>query len=316
MVPVSAEVQETNSDGETIIGWLRGLAPFFQKATALETAALSTLTTAKQLKAPESSPADEVIQKFVQKTTADAKAVEAHWAITGIVFRFHRRLTAKRDIATRALKEANEIGNRLHNAYTAAERRRVEEEERRQREAAEFLARQEREADLARAEQEAIEREAAIPELSEREARFAELFSAGTTLAPDAARIAGYKEWGTMAAKLLALPKIIAAVKAKQEATAIRRQAEARRAMPLDVEPLPEIKPDITRAGSAHDRTTYTAEIIDAKKFVLAALGGEYGIPAIALEPSQSGLNQCARDMGELINRFPGVRLKKVTRVI
>lgn len=316
MVPMPAEVQETSSDGRTIVQFLQGLAAFFGQASELERAAVATLTTAQQLKAPENSVADEVIQKFVKKTSADKKAVEAHWGITSVVHQFHRRLTAKRDIAVKALTAANEIGNRLHNGYVQAETRRAEAEERRRREEAEFQARELQRQELDRLEAEALAKEESAPELSERESRFVELFSTGTTLGPVAARIAGFKDPGVAAARLLGMAKIQQAVKVRQEAAAIRRQAEARARMPLEVEDVPEVKPDVTKAPGASDRTTKTCEVYDAEAFVRAAISGQYGIPWQNLEPSQAGLNASAREMGNLINRWPGVRFKETTRVV
>lgn len=309
------EAQIISIDGGVILGWLQKAAEFFRTGRELEKSALSVLATAKGLIVPTTADADVVIQKFIQRTTADKKEIEAHWGICAVVHRVHRRLTAKRDVGVKALEEANQIGNRLHNAYTAAERRRAEEEENRRREQAEFEARQLREQELARAEQDAVEREAASPDLSDREARFVEAVWQGRNTPETSARLAGYRDPRAAALKLAGQQKILDAIKAKQDAAEIRRQAAVRAAAPI-VPDYQEVTPDIKKAAGAFDRTTVSGVIVDVDALRQAYLSGKYGLPADLMEPVQRVVNDLARQMGPRLNTIPGLRYKSETKVI
>jgi hypothetical protein len=316
VIDVPATVSPDELDAQQAAGALgtffKGLAQFFKTATALEVEAKSTLAVARSLTIPTNAAQHETLQRFIRDTSAQKKAIEQHWTITSSVSQFHRKLTAKRAIAANAVEEANTIGNRLHNAYVEAEKRRAREEEQRLQREAEEKARRERDAELAKLEAEALAREAASGELSTRELAFV-LKVAEQGIHPQvAAQQAGYKDPAAMVARLMGLPKIDAAIKARREAAEIRRQAAAKQAAPL-VYDEPEVRPDIADGG---DRTTHAGECFDARLLVEAVIGGKHGIPADVLTVDPVRLNQYARDMHELINRWPGVRYKKTTKVL
>jgi hypothetical protein len=309
--------------GAAIQDFIRGLAGFFTTAKALEQTAANWLHKAQTLTLPTSPEADEALQRFCKEVTLERKQVEEHWRITSLVSQFHRRMTARRSKATDALEEAARLANHWHNTYVAAERRRAAEEQERLRRAAEEQARRDREAELRRMEEEALKREAASPELSGRETLFVHAIVAGYGPV-QAAQRAGYKDPAAVAPRLLAPgSKVQAAIQSRLEAVQIRKQAEARKAAPVQVADVPTVKANVTRAGNAYDRTTLSAELLDARALLTAFLGcapedfkNRYGIPADLFEVNPARLNQYARSLGERLNEWPGVRLKKDTRVV
>src|SRR3954470_7820661 len=214
-ISLAVEVRETEVIGGALSDWFRGLRAFFTTAAALELEALDLLSEFQEMRAPVTVEDDIQLQKRIQLTSAKRKPIETHWEICGKLHRLHRLTTARRSVALDALDQANGIGNRYHNEFKAnAERVRLAEE-RRIREEAEQLARHEREQELARAEQDALEREAAAPELSEREALFVDLVAFGTSTPENAANRAGFKAARAMGRRLSAMPKILAAIKSK-----------------------------------------------------------------------------------------------------
>jgi hypothetical protein len=312
---VDEDQQLAATVGEAIRDFIKGLAAFFVTAKALEQSAFGTLEQAKLLKLPTNPDEDEAIQRFVKQTSVDKREVEEHWRITSLVSQFHRRMTARRSKATDALEEANRIGNRLHNSYTEAEKRKAAEAQERLRREAEEKARRDREAEIARMEAEAIKREESSPDLSEREQVFVDQV-ANHGDGQRAARMAGYKDPGASASRLLASAKIQKAIKAKRDAIAIRTQLAARKEEPLEVEEVPEIKPNVTRAGAAYDRTTHSAEILDEQALIAACISGKYGIPTDILTVKPAKVNEYARALQQRIELWPGVRYKRETRVI
>ena len=221
LAPWSEDVTVTSTEGTTIISFLRGLVPFFMKATAIEKAARETLVLAKAMTRPMSMDADESMQRFLKTVGADIKAAEAHWEITAIVSRFHRRLTAARKRATDPLEEAKAIGNGHHNAYVETENRRVAIEQERTRREAETQARIDRERELAAQEEQALDHELELENCSERERAFVDFYvltiyaSAGN--AAESARRAQYKNPDQVAARLFATPKIVVLATAFQK---------------------------------------------------------------------------------------------------
>lgn len=304
-------VEQTGSAIRLFIG---GLAEFFTRAKTLETRAIATLEESKALTIPTTAEEDERLQRFVKRTTAEKKEVEEHWSITAKVSAFHKRLTARRAKATDALEAANLKGNTLHNNYVAAERRRAAEEQERLRRQAEENARLERERELAAAEAEAVKREEASADLSAREQIYVGLILAGAN-AQAAATRAGFKEPLKAAARLSSSRKIQAAVQAGREAKMIREQAAARAADPIEYE-VDEVKPNVVQAAGAFDRSTHSAELLDEQALVAAILEGKLGIPTDLLRIDPARLNGYARDLQVLINKWPGVRYKKTTRVV
>lgn len=311
------------TDGQSIMGWVGGIAAFFSTARALEQAARQTLERARLLTMPTSADADEEIQRFIKGANTNRREAEAHWEITSRVSQFHKRLVAARKRATEPLEEASTIANRLHNGYSEAEKRRAREEEDRRRREAELQAQRERDADVARLEAEAVAREEASGDLSDRERAFVD-FYVNPAMAVErgdayrAAARAGFKNPQQHAARLISLPKIMDAIKAKQEAIAIREQAAARKEEPLhvDIEP---VKPNISRAAG-HDRTTWAGEVYDPEAFIAALLDPrtrtQLGIPADCATFVSAKVNEYARSLHEKIDTWPGVRAVKTTKVI
>lgn len=298
---------------EAVRSFVGGLQGFVSRARDLELRAAQTLEQASRLKPPANSTEDEAIQSFIRTANSERKEVEEHWTVTSAIHQFHRRMTAQRDKPVKALERAAAIGQQLHNTYVEAERRRAQEEEDRIRRQKEEEARQQRERELAQAEEEAIRREAAMPTLSEREQIFVDLVVAGV-VASQAAHRAGFKDT-TRGVRMLEMPKIAAAIKAKQDAAAIRKQAEAKRQQPLAVEHT-EVKPDITRASGAVDRTTHSAELLNEAALISACIAGGHGIPHDILRVDPAKLNEYARSLQERINLWPGVRYKRNTKTV
>jgi hypothetical protein len=325
--PVLSEDEAlTTTDGRAIAGWVQGLRQFFGTALELEQAAQSTLAEARTLQAPKDAAGDVAVQKFIKRTTEDRKTLEAHWGITAVIHRFHRRLTSKRDIGAKALEEANTIGNRLHSTYVEAEKRRAQEQERREREEREFLARQEREAELAQLEAAAVAAEESSPDLSEREGMFVDLFCSSNSLytgrGQACAVAAGYKDAIATSGRLLSSAKIQLAIKAKQQAATIRRQVTAKAAAPVVVEHV-EVRPAIERAAGMSDRTTWGGEVLDERSLMTAFLGcapedykNRFGIPADLFMVNPVKLAEYGRSLHERLDGWPGVRHTKKTRAV
>src|SRR6185436_6794428 len=167
--------------------------------------------------------------------------------------------------------------------------------------------------EAADAEEQALRAEAASAKLSDRETVFVEEVFGGRNAAL-AAKIAGYKNPADAGARLLATPKIEKALAGKREAENIRRQSVARQQQPLDVQH-EEARPDIVRAAGAKDRTTKSAELLDENALIAAIIQGGHGIPWDILTVKPAKLNEYARSMGALINKWPGVRYKEETGV-
>lgn len=307
------ELLQTRDDSMTIREWIVSLIPFFEKARALEVAAKARLASARTLTLPTNGEQDSAIQVFIRNASAENKIVEDHWKITALLHNFQRRLVTARKRATDALEEAAGMAQRLHNQYDDMEHRRVEEENRRRQREADEQARRDREAELARLEQQALDAEAASAELGFREQKFVDYITGPYPDPQRAAFHAGYKD-ASYHARLLQMPKIVAAIKAKREAIALRQQAEAKKAAPVVPADVHQEKPDVGRAGS--DRTFKSGDIFNERLFVEAVIGGQHAIPADCLMPNPVKVNEYARSMGELINRWPGCRLKKRTTTV
>lgn len=334
----STDEIQTGSDGKTLMSFLRGLAGFFTTAKALEDTAATKLARAQAFTLPTNADEDVALQTFVKEVNEDDKTIDAHWEICGVAHRFHLRLTAARDRGKTANKESRRLGTKLHNDYVDAEKRRVAEEAERDRQAREAQARREQEEQAAKLDAEAIEREAASTDLSNREAMFVmHMATAGPRVnAVMCAKNLGYKDPEKAAARLLGLTKIQDAIKAKQDAEALRQQAEATRRQPVEVRSEPAAKPDIKKAPGAHDRTTWGAEILSEEllgKAIIASLTGhDYGgvgadlVPiANAIEIIQAGIksdqvktlvNKAGNSLHEKIDAWPGVRHTKKTGIV
>lgn len=311
---VTEDAQLVEQAGSAIASFVRNMNAFFRTAQEIEKAAKATLVTAQALTVPETKEQDEQLQRFIIRTNADKKAAEAHWGIAQIISRFHKRVTAGRGRATDPLDAANMIGNSLHNRYVAAEERRVREEneriDRETREKQDAI----RAAELQALETAALKAEADNPNLSAREAAFVDLIVAGI-VPSQAAHRAGYKDT-TMGLRQLEQGKIATAIKGKQQAIAIRRQAEALAQAPPDpVHTREYVTRAVTKIGS--ERSTSTMEIYDEAAFIEAIFAGKQGIPRDCLTIDQARCNHYARENGAIVvDRWSGVRVKKATKVI
>lgn len=301
----------------TAIGaFVKGIAQFFTTALALEQEAKQLLDTAKILTPPDTAEEDAEIQRFIKRTSAVKRDVEAHWTITATISGFHKRLTARRAVATGATEQANTIGNQLHNAYVDRERRRVAEAQERIRREAEAEAQRRRDLELKAAEEAALKAEADSPTLSSREDEFIELLMGRCRNNPiAAARSAGYKDPVASAPALLAKPKIQQALQARTQAAAIREQAAAKRDEPLRFE-TPNVEANIIRHPGGFDRTTWAGEILDGAATLEAWRAGKHGIPADLFQVNPVKLNEYARSLQQRLDLWPGVRAKKTTKVI
>lgn len=310
-VSVMPELAPTELEGLTIRQFLESLKPFFQKALQLELSAKATLQTAREMALPKDGEEDAAIQTFIRTASADRRNILEHWKITSLVHQFQRRLVAARERGAGALEEASTIAQRLHNTYVDQERRRVEAENERKRIAAEAAERKRRDDEAAELERQALEAEAQSSTLSPREEKFVELILAGV-VASQAALRAGYKDT-TRGVKMLEQPKIAAALDSKKAAIVLREQADARKAAPI-VADFVETKADVQKAGV--DRTTYSAELLNERLLIEAILGGQHGIPSDVLTVNPVKLNEYARSLREVINRWPGVKLKTKTTTV
>lgn len=314
------DVALVEAESSIIRTFLTGLATFFRGAQQLEDTAKATLARSRTWALPTNGAADAMMQKDIQTVNAQIKAVEDHWSVCQALSRLHRKMTARRGVAVQMLEDARGIGQRLHNTYADNERRRAQEEQDRLRREEEDRQRKRRETELADLERQAVAAEEASPDLSEREESFVSIYvehSIHGGNAQASAQLAGFKEPMKAAARLISMPKIQAAIKARQDAIAAREQAAALREQPVVVE-APVVRPDVMKVGS--DRKYKAAEIFDADAFVAAVLDPsqrlKLGIPADTVSPNQTKLNELARMLGEQINRWPGVRLKQTTRTI
>lgn len=312
--PESPDVLAVRSDGSAVGSFLGGLGTFLTRAGELEAHAQSEELASRGWVRPTNVVEDE---RLVLQVRLNAQAIrdteETFDPITRLLHRFHNYMTDRRKRALAPREIIKKRGNDLHNAYTEAELRRAREEELRQQRESEERARLDRERELAALEDQAVKNEAASQDLSEREQMFVRLVSGGAQ-GTYAAKTAGFKNPDQAADRLLKSSKIIPAIESARQAVRLRQQAEARRAAPLDVEDI-EVKPEIATKGT----TTWSAEIYDPRAFVAAALDPklrmELGIPSDAVVPDQVVLNKIARDVQEKINRWPGVRAKKMTGI-
>jgi hypothetical protein len=187
----------------------------------------------------------------------------------------------------------------------------VAEEQERLRQEAERKAREEREAELARMEAEALAKEEASTDLSDREEAFVTRYMAIKD--PErAAAFAGYKNPFQAATRLMSLPKVQTAIRERQEAIALRQQATARAAQPIEVE-VEEVKANVSRGGGGYERTTWTAEVLDEPAFIRAVIEGKSGIPLDVLTVNQTVLNSYARSLQSRLDLWKGVRAVKKT---
>jgi hypothetical protein len=293
---VSEDEQFATQAGTAIRDFLKGIAGFFTTARALEDEALQIARDAQAWREPANGDEDVVLQEQIKHGNQVKKQIAEHWKITATVSQFHKRLTSRRDRGIDAVEGATLIGNRFHNSYVERANRRAAEQVERERKQAELDAQAKRDREQLELEMKAQEAEAASPDLSEREQRFVFAYCNGT---------GGDRS-----------DKIKAAIAALESANAIRQQKAAAAQKPLELETKTAIKPDVQRAAGAHDRTTHGAEVLDEQALIDAVLAGKHGIPTDVLMVNHSKVNTYGRDLHELVNRWPGVRYTKNTKVV
>lgn len=299
------------NEGFNLIEFLQKLGAFFKTATELEVRANQTLATAQALVVPENKEQDAALQTFIRTARADRKVIEEHWGITSLVSRFHKSLTAKRDVGVSALKAAEELGTRNHERYVAAEKARAAAEQRRLQEIEDAKAAEDRRKTLESFEAAAIAAEEKSPDLSAREQLVVSLVHQGKGWA-DACRQARYVDPIAQAARLQTSEKIKAALQAVREAEAIRRQAEATKELPLPAEVI-EVAPELNKG----DRGTWVATVVDVELLRQAAFTDKtLGIPLDIFDVNQAALNRYARALEKRLELWPGVVVKRKTTVV
>lgn len=309
----SPDVALVQADASGVGSFLANIGKFFVRATDLERRAKEMLVDAKTLQPPTNADDDLRIQNVIKTANAAKKTVEEHWGVCQVIHSLHRKLTARRGVAVQALEDTANIAQRLHNRYVDAERERVRREEQRLRDAEELRQREEQDRRAKALEEQAVVAEASMEGLSSREDVFIDHYHRIHDGAI-AAKRAGYLNPGLMAERLLRTPKILAALKAKEDADAARRQADAIRNQPVAVD-VEAPAMEVIRNGSI-DRTTWSGEVLDETAFVHAAMSGKYGIPLDCLQVNQTKLNEFARSLHERLDLWPGVRAKKTTRTV
>lgn len=304
--PADADVALVTESGGLIAAFMRNAKEFFTTARTLEERAVSMERTAATLAVTDQA-SDQRCLEFIAQAKDLRGTIEAHWDITTKVSKFHRRLTAKRNIAEAAAEAAVKAAERRHFAYAEeAKRRAAAEQDRIRREQEAEIARKQQE-ERERAEREALEAEAAQEALSDKEKLFCERVAAGQPVAT-AARMAGYKP--DYADTLLKRSKIQAAIQGLREAAEIRRQAEARQreiAMAPTSVDVPDVKPAVGKVGGQSERSTWSAEVYDETALVAAILAGT--VPAtdlLCIDPKRA--NEYAKSMQTRLNAWPGIR--------
>lgn len=313
-VPANDEdlLQLTN-DGNAVATFFRGLAAWFGTQRQWEKKAEARLMGARTLMAPYDQASDELVQKFVLGTTAMEKDYEEHSSVKGLLWKLHKRAVSIHNRAAKPLEDAKTHATNLHNRYAEAERKRVAEENAKRQREADEKARKEREAELAKLEEAALRAEAGSDKLSEREQAFVEGYYAGRARgnATEAARMAGFKDPFASGARLLASDKVRKTLDGKRLAESIREQQKAVEQAPLDVTPIEEAVSNVGRAAT--DVTRRGAELLDADLLMQAVFDNKLGIPRDVLMVNEVKLNQYGRDLGDIVNRWPGVRATKKT---
>lgn len=311
------EVALIRRESEPIAVLMQNMQLFFDKAQDLETRAQVELDRAmREWKTPTSRMEDEALVAMIRANNADVKELEQHWEVTTVLSRMHRSMTGLRNRALSLRDQIKNHGNALHSAYERKERERVEAEQREQRRQEEERQRQIREREQAEAEQKALEAEAASPTLGDREQRFVDLYMTNGNHAVNAARGAGYKDADANAVRLMKTNKILQAIESRRQALAIRQQASAKAAAP--------IAPTVTAPApvaqvAAKSREYKSCEVVDPELFMAVLLDPKlramHRIPPEAATYVQSVLNDIARQIGDEINKIPGLRLKVTTSV-
>lgn len=239
------------------------------------------------------------------------RAIEAHWK--RMKDPLNNLLRHVRDLERGEL-EPTEEAVRLIEAktvpYEREARRLADELAEKNRKQAEADAADARRRELEDAEAKALAIEASSPNLSAREAVFVDCIVRGQS---DifAATKAQYADPHAAAARLSKTAKILSAINARQEALALREQAEARKAQPLDVEVV-DTAPALGKVSGVRTLTTYTCEAVNLEALLEGWKAGI--VPAEAFAANLPFLNAEAKrlkDAALFSHAYPGCRLGK-----
>lgn len=314
--PPSAELVKLQTDGTIIEQFVNGLRVFFATAQQYEMEAKHNLVQMESRRniLPTNGDEDFALVEEVRRINSHRKELLAHWEITAVISRVHKTLTGIRGRGDSADETAAQIGNGLHQRYKDAETLRARQEEERLRLEAEERQRQERQKQQDELERQALKAEAASPDLSPREQKFVDAITSNVTgwkgNPTRAAEVAQYKDAQAQGAKLMALPKILRAIEAVENAARLRQQAAAVKAAPVEIEHV-AVKADVAKG----DVETWSAEVTDVALFLESYRSGRYGLAFDVVEPAMPKLNDLARSMHENMDRIPGLRAKKKTSV-
>ena len=300
--------------GAAISTFLKGVPAFLRRARELDQQADATLLKAKSIALPTTGDEDAAVQSFIKSVSAEKKYWLDFYDIAQKVHAVHKRLVARRTLTENKLVAAADLAQRLHNAYVESERQRAFQEQQRLQREADAKERERRDAELSELERVALDAEAGVADLSEREQAFLRDVFRGITPF-NAAERAGYKDATKQSMRLMMEPKIAKALDELQQAEAARKQAEALKSAPI-VAVVETVTPDIQKAAGTVDRTTWSAELLDERAFIDAAISGKYGVPMDCLSVNMPKVNELARSMRENLNRIPGLRAKKTTRTV
>lgn len=196
-------------------------------------------------------------------------------------------------------------------AYENAERERVRIAQEVERREQERIAQAKRDQDLAELERQAVAAEGASENLSTRELVFVGMVVKGVT-PRGAADVAGYKDPEARAALLLATPKIQAAITAQRHTFALRDQAAAVAAKPVEVPQHTTVESRTAKVAGTRTVTTHTGEVLSSADAVAHLLaGGEDAPPSDLFIVDPVKLNVYARALHVQIERWHGVRYVK-----
>ena len=297
-----AIVRSVSSELQTNL--ISSLGVFVKNVKVLEERALTIEKKAARLPKKITKKSADTAKAIVREARVAKRDVPETWMMLKKVQSLAKAMIAKRKISEGAFDAAIKAGESHYFEWSESEKRRIAEEQETARRAAEERARQEREKELVDIEQAALEAEAGMAELSDRELVFVGDMAGGMDLST-AASDAGYANPAKQGKRLMATKKIVQAIEAKREANTIREEAAVVNSAPLEVE-LDETESVDLKEG----RRNRSAELLDEDALRAAVIEGKHGIPPEVLMANPVALNSYARDLGKLINRWPGVRLK------
>ena len=294
-------VRSVSSELQTFVA---NMSIFVRDVRELEGRALAVQEKVTRLPKKITKKSSDVAQALVREARLNKRAIPETWTMLKKVQSLAKAMVTKRKVSEAAFDDAIKVGQAYYFEWADAEKRRIAEEQEETRRAAEERARQEREQELADIEEAALKAEGKMPELSEREREFVECVVGGHTNREAAAAV-GYANPAARAKTLMATEKITQAIDAKMEAIKILGEAKVLQSTPLDVE-LEDAEPTEIAGG----RKNRSAQVTDDAALRDAVIAGKHGIPPEVLMVDPVALNGYARDLGPLINRWPGCRLK------